>query len=73
MTAYFTDPMGDEFKKALEKALKQAESKKGEDDPNTTKRATESGERVNPELPEARRKVSQDARRSLFANLIQKH
>ena len=42
MTAYFTDPMGDEFKKALEKALKQAESKKGEDDPDATKRATES-------------------------------
>lgn len=41
MTAYFTDPMGDEFKKALEEALKDSEEK-GEDDPDALKRSSES-------------------------------
>ncbi|MGI0079147.1 MAG: hypothetical protein ACRECH_05945 [Nitrososphaerales archaeon] len=41
MTAYFTDPMSDEFKKALQKVLKRVE-KSGEEDPDAIKRAGES-------------------------------
>ena len=35
--AYFTDPMADEFRKAIEEALKEG----GEVDPDATKRAKE--------------------------------
>lgn len=41
MTAYFTDPMGDEFKKALEKVLKKGKISAGED-PDAVKRSRES-------------------------------
>jgi hypothetical protein len=62
--AYFTDPMGDEFKKAIEEALREMEDEKKS--PKKSNRKTESSvRRAKKKKKDPMNKLSRSTKKSL--------